>query len=279
MPLTTPRLWVIATPIGNCGDLSPRAREILANADLVLAEDTRRAANLFREAGLVVQKLVSFFEHNELERQPEVLAALQAGQNVALITDAGTPLLSDPGFRLVRACREAGLAVSPVPGPSAPVAALSAAGIAPLPFTFLGFLPRGEKARKAVFSRFGASCATLVFFERKDRLAETLALALDVLGDRPCVVARELTKNFEEFRSGTLAQAGILSENLLGELTIIIGPPDEAMRTDQEEVRELLAEATASGLKPREAAKSVKEQTQGYSVGELYELLMALERS
>lgn len=273
MPLSLAKLWIIATPIGNTGDFSPRALALLASVDLVLAEDTRRASRLFRESGVVVKRLVSFFEHNEEERQAQAMQALAEGQSVALITDAGTPLLSDPGFRLVRACREAGIAVSPVPGPCAPIAALSAAGIAPAPFTFLGFLPRGIKARKDLFACFGSTPATLVFFERKDRLAESLTLALEILGKRQCAICRELTKQHEEFRLGTLDKTSAICENLLGELTIIIGPPEQAMRTDAREIMALLAEAARQGLRPKEAAKKVKTQVQGYSVSELYALL------
>lgn len=140
-------LRVVATPLGNSDDLSPRARHVLANADIILAEDTRRAGLLFKRLGLEHHaRLISFFEHNEEKRLPKVLDALMDGLSVALVSDAGTPLLSDPGFTLVRACRDKGIDVSPVPGPSAPVTALSASGLPPLPYTFLGFTPR-KKAR------------------------------------------------------------------------------------------------------------------------------------
>lgn len=206
------------------------------------------------------------------------MARLQAGANVALVSDAGTPLLSDPGFRLVRACRAAGIAVSPVPGPCAPITALSASGIAPIPFLFLGFLPRGDKARTEIFARFASTGATLVFFERRDRLEESLKTAYSILGNRPCAVCRELTKIYEEFRLGSLGDAAALCQNLLGELTIIIGPPDYAEITDIASVLDLLNQARQAGLKPREAARRVKTQTRGYGARELYELLIAQER-
>ena len=170
MPLNANRLWIVATPLGNPGDLSPRAREVLASADLVLAEDTRRTARLLRDCGIEARRLLSFYDHNEAERQEGVLRMLREGQTVALVSDAGTPLLADPGYRLVRACRKEGLTVSPLPGPSAPVTALSAAGIPPLPHSFLGFLPRDAAGRDALFSAFAHVPGALIFFERKDRL-------------------------------------------------------------------------------------------------------------
>ena len=142
MPSNSPRLWVVATPLGNPGDLSPRAREVLTRAELVLAEDTRRAMDQFRRWELPPRRFISLFEHNEEKRLESVLEALRAGQEVALMTDAGTPCVSDPGFLLVRACREEGIEVSPVPGPSAPVAALSASGLPPMAAMSLRFTAR-----------------------------------------------------------------------------------------------------------------------------------------
>ena len=188
-------LLIVATPLGNSGDISPRAAGVLAAAGVVLAEDTRRTGMLLRTLGVTARRLLSFHEHNEEARLPQVLAILGEGSDVALVSDAGTPLLADPGYRLVRAAREAGFAVSPVPGPSAVPAALSAAGIAPYPFSFLGFLPRATSQARATLARFGAAGATLVFFERKTRLAETLAVALETLGDRDCVICREDRKS------------------------------------------------------------------------------------
>lgn len=276
MPLTSPRLWVVATPIGNHGDFSPRAREILAQADLILAEDTRRAQVLLDRAGIVPRKLLSFFEHNEERRQALALVELAAGKNIALITDAGTPLLSDPGYRLVRACRLAGLAVSPVPGPSAVLAALSVAGIAPLPFTFLGFVPRGEKARLDLFRSYGAFPGSIIFFERKDRLKETLELAAQELGRREFVICRELTKEHEELISGVLGEKSDFVQELRGEITIVIGPADESGRTPQAEVERLLLAAASGVAKNRDVARLVREQCRGWSVTQLYDLLVKL---
>ena len=278
MPSTSPRLWIVATPLGNPGDLSPRAREILETADLVLAEDTRRAAALFRRLGLAPRRFLSFYEQNEEDRREEALAALRGGAQVALISDAGTPLLADPGYRLVRACRREGLAVSPVPGPSAPVAALSAAGLPPLPFTFLGFLPRDMAGRRALFRAYAAVPGSLVFFERKDRLGESLTLAHEILGPRELAICRELTKTHEEFLLGRLEDVPALAHDLLGEITVIIGPPEGAPdRADETAAQDCLRDLLAHGMKPREAAREAHGRLPGWSAKELYALIPRIQ--
>ena len=273
MPSPLPRLWVIATPIGNPGDLSPRARETLENAYRILAEDTRRAARLLQLCGVNNRRLVSFFEHNEADRQEEVLRLLREGHEIALISDAGTPLLSDPGYRLVRACRAEGIPVSPVPGPSAPAAALSAAGLPPLPHTFLGFLPRDAAHREKLFASLAHLPGTLVFFERKDRLKESLAAAFRQLGQRDMAVCRELTKPHEEFIFARLENWATLPETLRGELTILIAPGEMPLRTERSVVETLLAEALRMGGKSRDVARRVQAGTQGWSGKEIYALL------
>lgn len=276
--MPSPRLWIVATPIGNLDDLSPRARSILQTADLILAEDTRRASLLFGKCGIEPRSLLSFFEHNEASRQAEALAALEAGQEIALITDAGTPLLSDPGYRLTRECRKRGIPVSPVPGPSAPIAALSASGLPPVPFSFLGFLPRSASARRELFEKFAAVPGSLVFFERKNRLAESLAEAFEILGERELAICRELTKTHEEFITGCLSHAGQLAGDLLGELTVIIGPPQKSARDTPEHVRSLLLAALSGGLKPKDAARMVRQQVSGWSSSDLYSLIGDLKK-
>lgn len=273
MPLSMNRLWIVATPLGNPGDLSPRAREALTAADLVLAEDTRRTARLLRECGIEARRLLSFHDHNETERQEGVLRLLREGRCIALVSDAGTPLLADPGYRLVRACRKEGLAVSPLPGPSAPVTALSAAGIPPLPHSFLGFLPRDAAGRDALFAAFAHVPGALVFFERKDRLKESLAQAARLLGPREVAVCRELTKEHEEFIVGRLEDAALLPDELLGEITVVVGPPEWEERTPRAEVLLLAQEALAQGGKPRQVARRLQESTRGWSGKELYALL------
>ena len=275
MPSNSPRLWVVATPLGNPGDLSPRAREVLTRAELVLAEDTRRAMDQFRRWELPPRRFISLFEHNEEKRLESVLEALRAGQEVALMTDAGTPCVSDPGFLLVRACREEGIEVSPVPGPSAPVAALSASGLPPTPFTFFGFLPRKEGELRKLLERYADLPGTLIFFERKDRLTASLSIAREILGPRQLCIARELTKTHEEFILGRLEDAPFWPE-LKGEVTVLLGPPRP---TPESEVRALLAEESALGGRPKDVARRVKDRTRGWTAKALYELLSGPKRS
>lgn len=278
MPLTSPRLWVIATPIGNIDDLSPRAREILASTDLILAEDTRRANMLLRNCGIRPKRMISFFDHNEEQRQEDVLKRLRGGENVAIVSDAGTPLLADPGYRLVRACRAIGLPVSPVPGPSAPVAALSAAGLPPLPFSFLGFLPRSGNEQVRLFSLF-ANTGTIIFFERKDRLKDSLATAFSVLGPREFAICRELTKTHEEFILGRLENPDLASHELPGEMTIIIGPEEISGKMPKDEAMLLLQAELEKGIKAKEAARLVKGQCTGWTSRELYALINEMRGS
>nr|WP_287411132.1 16S rRNA (cytidine(1402)-2'-O)-methyltransferase [Pseudodesulfovibrio sp.] len=267
----TGTLWVIATPLGNTGDLSPRARHILTEADVILAEDTRRAGLLFKRLELERHgRLMSFFEHNEDKKIPRVLDLLEDGLEVALISDAGTPLLSDPGFTLVRACRDNDIRVSPVPGPSAPVVALSASGLPPLPYTFLGFPPRKKSHTEKLFETHRDTGATLVFFERKSRLTGTLSIAFEILGDREFCVARELTKEYEEFIRGTLGSTKDMDLDLRGELTVIIAPPSETGRTDETKIADLLAEESEDGGKPKEIARRVADRATGWTAKEVY---------
>ena len=295
-PALAPGLYVVATPIGNAGDLSPRAADVLCRANVVLAEDTRRAGLFFRRQGLVRQSgrggYFSLHEHNEAGRIPQVMEMIAQGQAVALISDAGTPVLSDPGFRLVRACRLGGLRVTSLPGPFAPAVALSASGLPPAPFTFLGFLPRQKGQAQKLLARHGATGASLIFFERKDRLAATLALAAGALGDREFAVCRELTKQYEEFILGRLGRLADAPLDVLGEVTVIIGPEALAplatgsqlgagadieaadIGADPKAVLQaVLAEERARGGKPREIARRVAERTPGLGVKEAYELL------
>ena len=267
----TGTLWVVATPLGNTDDLSPRARNTLTEADVILAEDTRRAGLLFKRLGLERHgRLMSFFEHNEDKKLPKVLALLEDGHEVALISDAGTPLLSDPGFTLVRACRDNDIRVSPVPGPSAPVTALSASGLPPLPYTFLGFPPRKKSHTEKLFSVHRDTGATLVFFERKSRLKGTLSIAFDILGGREFCVARELTKEYEEFIRGTLGTISDMDLDLRGELTVIIAPPTETGRTSEENIVQLIKEESESGGKPKEIARRVADRASGWTAKEVY---------
>lgn len=221
------RLIVVATPIGNLADLSPRAREALENADLVACEDTRRTGRLLAGLGLS-SRLLSVHEHNERQRLPRVLEVLESGGTVALVSDAGTPLVSDPGFVIVREALARGLPVEHVPGPSAIVTALVLSGLPPHPFTFCGFPPPKRGKRRTFYDRFADLGHTLVFFESPHRLSASLRDALESLGDRPAAVGRELTKLHEEVLRGNLSEiAETLSSrpSLKGEFTIVVGPP------------------------------------------------------
>ena len=226
-----PGLVLVSTPIGNLGDVSIRAREVLRTSDLILCEDTRHSARLLTALGIAT-RTEPLHEHNEDARIAPILALLHAGKRIALISDAGTPLVSDPGFRLVRATIAAGLPVTAIPGPNAAVTALVLSGLPPLPFLFLGFPPPRQAARRAAFGILRAAeraglTATLIWHEAPHRLAETLADMADAFGTRAAAVARELTKHFEEVRRGTLADlaAHYAMHPARGEITVLLGPP------------------------------------------------------
>jgi 16S rRNA (cytidine1402-2'-O)-methyltransferase len=268
------KLFVVATPIGNLGDLTPRAREVLANADLIAAEDTRHTRGLLSRIG-VEARLIAYHEHNERERVAELLERLLGGATVALVSDAGTPLISDPGWRLVHAAREQGVDVVPVPGPSAAIAALCAAGLPTDRFVFEGFLPRGDGPRAARLRELNAERRTLVFYEAVHRLAETLAALVEHFGaDREAVLARELTKIHEQFRSGTLgALAASLGTDvpLLGEFVIVVaGNPTDAS-PDTARAQEIYATLSAE-LDPSKALQLTSTLT-GIPRNALYKLL------
>lgn len=199
------KLWIVATPIGNLADLSPRAQQVLRDADLIAAEDTRHSAALLAQFGIATRTL-ALHEHNEREKADELVRRLCEGAQIALICDAGTPLVSDPGYRLVRAARAAGVVVSPVPGACAAIAALSAAGLASDRFVFEGFLPAKPAARRARLQPLAGETRTLIFYESSHRIEECLHDCASVFGaDRHAVLARELTKIYETILGGTLA--------------------------------------------------------------------------
>ena len=222
------RLLVISTPIGNLEDLSPRARQGFEEADLVLCEDTRHTGRLLSRLGLD-KRLMSLHEHNERGRVTGLIEMLQQGTTLALASDAGTPLVSDPGFLLVRAAVAAGIAVEHRPGPSAVIGALVLSGLPPYPFTFAGFPPRKRGKRRRFYEALAGLHHTLVLFESPHRLLASLDDAALELGDRPAAVAREMTKLHEEVLHGRLAELrAILADRpaLKGEFTLVIAPPD-----------------------------------------------------
>jgi len=219
------KLLIVSTPIGNLDDLSPRARQALEHADIVACEDTRRTGRLMSHLGLK-KPLVSLHEHNEQRRLPRLLEDLENGLTVALVSDAGTPLVSDPGFLLVREATRRGLAVSAIPGPSAILAALAASGLPPQPFTFVGFPPPKGGKRRTFYRRYRDIGHTLVIFESPHRLLASLDDALEALGDRPAVVAREMTKLYEEQLRGPLSEVRAElgdRQRLRGEYVVILG--------------------------------------------------------
>lgn len=224
------KLTIVATPIGNLADLSPRAAEALREADLVACEDTRRTGRLLVHLGFK-RPLLSLHEHNERQRVPQLLEALGQGKEVALVSDAGTPLLSDPGFVLIRECLGKGLEILHIPGPSAVITALVQSGLPPHPFTFAGFPPPKSGKRKRFFSRFATLDHTLILFESPHRILASLDDLQEVLGDRPAAVGRELTKLHEETLRGRLSDiCQDLAERdaIKGEFTLVIGAAQQA---------------------------------------------------
>jgi 16S rRNA (cytidine1402-2'-O)-methyltransferase len=256
-------LVLVSTPIGNLGDVSTRARAVLAACDLILCEDTRRTGRLLAAMDIHT-RTETLHEHNEDDRIESVLARLKANKTIALVSDAGTPLVSDPGYRLVRAAIAADLPVTSVPGPNAAVTALILSGLPPLPFMFLGFPPSKGAARRAAFSGLRAAeraglSSTLVWHEAPHRLLETLRDALDVFGDRSAAVARELTKRFETVERGkvSILVDKFVREPARGEITLLIGPPE---MDDPEDLDGRLRAALAT-LTVRDAAALVSTAT------------------
>jgi len=257
-------LLLVATPIGNLADMSQRALDALRGADLVLCEDTRQTSRLLQHYG-VSARTTPLHDHNEEGRIPALLDTLARGDNVVLVSDAGTPLVSDPGYRLVRAALAAGVPVSAIPGPNAAVMALVLSGLSPQPFLFLGFPPPRAAARLAAFGVLRAAeraglRATLLWHEAPHRLAECLADLAASFGDRPAAVARELTKRFEEVRRGTLPDlaAHYATEAARGEITLVVGPAADG--ADEEDLDGQLRRAM-QGSSLKDAAAMVAGAT------------------
>ena len=274
------RLEVIATPIGNLADLSPRAREALAAADVVAAEDTRRTGQLLAALGLQ-KSLLSLHAHNERERSAVLLQRLAAGEHVALVSDAGTPLLSDPGFELVRLAAAAGHEVRAIPGPTAIAAALSVAGVPTERFCFEGFLPSKPREREVRLEGLAREVRTLVLFEAPHRIADTLADCVRVFGaERRAAVARELTKVFETVYRGTLgelaARAAAEEDFRRGEITVVIAGA-EAVPVEESAQRELLERVLQQALAylPASKAAALAAAVSGGSREEAYALAVS----
>lgn len=270
------RLQVVATPIGNLNDLSTRAHRALAEADVVAAEDTRHTLGLLQAIG-VSKPMVSLHAYNEGQRVPDLLARLGAGEVIALVSDAGTPLLSDPGYELVSAAANAGFEVHVIPGPSAITAALAVAGLPTSRFCFEGFLPSRSRERRTELARLARETRTLVFFEAPHRIAETLADMVSEFGsERRAVVARELTKTHETIYRGKLSELVLLSTNdanfQRGEITLVVGGAEEVASTVDTQLLKRAVELLAKELPPGRAA-SIAAQLTGASRSEAYALI------
>jgi 16S rRNA (cytidine1402-2'-O)-methyltransferase len=220
-------LYVVSTPIGNLEDISIRALRLLKEADAIACEDTRRTLKLLSHFD-ISKRLVSYHEHNEIMRAPEIVIELEQGAKIALVTDAGTPTISDPGYRLVNLCLRHGIRVVPVPGASALLAAIAGAGMPIEEFVFTGFLPSRPTERRKVLRELAPDSRTLALYEAPHRLLDTLEDALEILGNRPAVIAREVTKVYEEFVRGHLDDLvkAARKKPPRGEITLLIGPPD-----------------------------------------------------
>lgn len=274
-------LYVVASSIGNPADLSPRAVETLRDVDVVLAEDTREARKLLSSYG-IGRPTQSCFDANEAERAQEACGLLRAGKNVALLSEAGTPAVSDPGYRVVRAAVELGARVVPVPGPSAVLAALVASGLPTDSFFFAGFPPRKTGARRLLFTRVGQLGSTLIFYESPHRVGTTLAELAAVLGDkRPACLARELTKTHEELVRGTLGELAqrYAETRPLGEITLVVGgATDGEQLTDDEDVLVARAKSLlATGMSARDVAEALAADSQRPR-RDIYQLVLAVKR-
>ena len=268
-------LYLVATPIGNLEDNTIRALRVLREeVNVIACEDTRQTQKLLQEYQ-IHKPLVSYHEHNEASRSAEILTRLEEGESVALVSDAGTPLISDPGFRIVHLAVERGIPIVPIPGPSAAMSALVASGLATNEFRFLGFLPARSAARRRALEGLKDDDSTLIVYESPHRIVETLAEMAEILYDRPVVLAREITKIHEEFLRGTAAEIHdqlAARATVKGEITLVIGPAGEAKATGDAaaEVERL----KANGLDQMQAIKQVAKQM-GLPKREVYRLAVA----
>ena len=275
----TGTLILVATPIGNLGDFSPRAAETLAAAELIACEDTRVTRKLLRLTGTNTEaRMVPYHDHNGAEMWPWIITQLEQGRSVVLVSDAGTPLVSDPGYKLVAACREQGIPVQSIPGPSAVLAALAVSGLPSDRFMFAGFLASAAGARRTQITELSDLAATTIWFEAPARLAQSLSDMAEIMGPRQAVVARELTKMHEEVLRGDLAELAMQiagMERLKGEIVLLVaGKPADASAFDDDQLAAMLR-AELEGQRLRDAVKSVVETT-GMPRNRIYRLALAL---
>ena len=273
------KLVIVGTPIGNLSDFPPRAIEALKSADLILCEDTRHTRKLLTHFGIETD-VESFHEHNEDDKTPQILARIEHGETIALVSDAGMPVVSDPGYPIVREVRQRGIAVEPVPGPFAGAVALAASGLPPLPFTFLGFAPHREGERRDFFRAAAHYAHTVVYYESPERVVASLSDALQVFGDAEVCIARELTKMHEEVLSGPLTSviAQLASRDRVhGEITVVLGAPvKEAASAHPQEIAAEFARLRDGGMRRNDAIKAVAEKF-GLRKNDVYRLLLEEE--
>jgi 16S rRNA (cytidine1402-2'-O)-methyltransferase len=273
-------LYLVGTPIGNLEDITLRALRILREADQIAAEDTRHTQKLLSHYD-IARPMVSYHEHNEMTRAPELLIALEQGAKIALVSDAGTPLVSDPGYRLVTLCLRHQIPVVPIPGPSALLASLSASGLPNEEFLFVGFLPARSGERRRALERLRIEDRTIILYEAPHRVEECIADAQEILGDRPACLAREVTKLHEEFRRGKLSvlAASLAERPARGEITLLIGPADPAearAQTDSaqslsDRVEELMRQAKLDRKEALKLAAKERGLTRRAAYGQIVE--------
>ncbi len=266
-------LYIIATPIGNLEDITLRALRLLKEVDVIAAEDTRHTRKLLTHYGITTP-LTSYHDHSETEKAPELIAQLQAGKNIALVSDAGTPCIADPGFRLVTAAAEAGLSVVPIPGPSLVTALMSVGGLPTDRFAFEGFLPAKRMQRRKALQHLQREERTLVFFESPHRVLEMLADLEEICGDRRIVMGRELTKMFEEVLRGKVSElrAVLAVRDIKGEVAILVaGQTESSVSEDARPLAEEIQELSAQGFSLKDVARIVSE-TRGIPKREVYAL-------
>lgn len=269
-------LYIVATPIGNLRDITLRALDVLSSVDLVLAEDTRQTQKLLNAYGIKA-RLMAYHDHNVAKQLPIVLDALVQGSAVAQVCDAGTPLISDPGYKLVRAVIDAGYKVIPIPGASAPLAGLMAAGLQTDRFTFSGFLPGKSHARKKALQELISIPGSLIFFESPNRIVDSLSDMQEILGDREAVLARELTKKFEEFRRGHISEIlhTLSSDPPRGEIVIMVAPSSEAQKWDIAMIDKALKEALPD-IGVKQASQQIADLS-GWSKRDVYQRALELK--
>jgi 16S rRNA (cytidine1402-2'-O)-methyltransferase len=272
----TGKLVIVGTPLGNLGDMTPRAVAALKTADLILCEDTRHTRKLLTHFG-IDRPTDSYHDHNEDEKAESLVARMEQGETLALVSDAGMPVVSDPGYRIVRMARQRGLAVEPIPGPFAGVLALAASGIAPLPFTFLGFTPHRQGERLDFYRTAAELGHTVVLYESPERVIASLEDAREVFGDAEVMVAREMTKMHEEFLGGRISEVLLVlqqRDRVHGEITLILGAAArQATEVTTEELRAEFERLRDGGMRRNDAVKAVAEKF-GMRKNDVYRVLV-----